>query len=87
MKSQSLKGSRRHSMFRIKDRTCPIWPSKAADEETNIMTPRSPSGPSGFVVVMWGRHCRTRSSVPRRLMFRTKSIADMGAGSLLRSTS
>lgn len=65
--------------------TCPGWPSYAADEDTKMMTPRSPSGPYRSVVVMCGRHWRTRSSVPLRLMFRTKSIEDKERGSLLRS--
>jgi hypothetical protein len=34
----------------------PGWPSNAADEATMITTPRSPSGFSGVVRAMCGKH-------------------------------
>lgn len=60
--------------------TWPGWPSNAAEDATRIRTPRSPSGGRGLTLIMCGRHWRMRSRVPRRLMFRTKSICSMGTG-------
>lgn len=64
---------------------CPVWPSKAADDETMIITPRSPSASAGFVVAMYGAICRIRSRVPRMLTERTKSRSERGRGSMCRS--
>jgi hypothetical protein len=45
-----------------------------------IITPRSPSGPVGVFVVMYGSVWRIKSSVPRRFMLRTKSMEEMSRG-------
>lgn len=61
--------------------TWPICPSKAAAEATMTMTPRSPSSPTGGDEARCGRTCRTRSSVPRRLTSRTRSMEERDKGS------
>jgi len=60
--------------------TCPICPSNAAALATITTTPLSPSFPSGGAWAKRGRNCRTRSSVPRRLMFSTKSMLSNETG-------
>jgi hypothetical protein len=64
--------------------TWPGWPSNAAEDETRIRTPRSLSLGIGVALIMCGKDRRTRSSVPRRLMLRTKSIEEIGIGSPVR---
>lgn len=70
---------------RDKEIPWPGCPSKAADEATIIITPRSPSEFRGVERAMCGSTWRIRSMVPRTLTFITKSKSERENGSRLRS--